>query len=165
MYLVGYILKPQGIKGELKVQSVSPDPERFKSLKKIFIERETPETYLVESVRISDRFVFLKLKGIDSRSNAEILRGAEILIRDEDVIELKHDEYFVHDLIGCRVVDEQNNMIGKLTGIMQNTSNDIYVLIAPDGREVLIPAIREVVREIKLKNKQITIRVLDGLLD
>lgn len=165
MYLIGYILKPQGIKGEIKVESVSPDPARFKSLKQIYIQKETLQLYAVGSVRISSRFVFLKLAGVDTRNEADLLRGAEIVIPEADLIDLDDDEYFVHDLVGCRVADEQNNDIGELTGIMQNTSNDIYVLTTADGREILLPAVRDVVRKVDLKQKLITIRIPDGLLD
>jgi 16S rRNA processing protein RimM len=165
MYIVGHILKPQGIKGEIKVESVSPDTTRFYRLKKIFVQCENLETYLIEAVRISGRFVFLKFSGVNTRNEVEKLRGCEVLIREDDLIDLKDNEYFIHDLIGCRVVDEDGSTIGELKEIMQNPSNDIYVLMAPDGREILIPAISDVVREIDLKTKKIYIRIPEGLLD
>ena len=165
MYLVGYILKPQGINGEVKVESVSPEPGRFNTLKKIYIQKETLQAFSVESVRVSNRFVFLKLGGVDTRNDAEMLRGAEILIPEKDLLDLGDNEYFVHDLIGCQVFDEQNNKVGELVEIMQNPSNDVYVLATPTGRELLIPAIKDVVCNIDLKRKTITIRLVEGLLD
>jgi 16S rRNA processing protein RimM len=165
MYLVGYILKPQGIRGEIKVEPVSPDPGRFNALNTIFVQKKTIQAYSIESVRVSDRFVFLKLSGVDTRNDAELLRGAELLIPEEELLELGENEYFVHDLIGCRVVDEYGNAIGELSDIMQNTSNDVYVLTRPDGAELLVPAIREVVCSVDLPNKTITIRIPEGLQD
>jgi len=165
MYLIGHILKPQGIKGEIKVESVSPDTARFYRLNEIFVQCEKLETYLIEAVRISGRFVFLKFSGVNTRNEVERLRGCEVLIREDDLIDLRDNEYFIHDLIGCRVVDENDDTIGELKEVMQNPSNDIYILIAPDGREMLVPAIRDVVREIDLKSKKIYIRTPEGLLD
>lgn len=165
MYIVGHILKPQGIKGEIKIGSVSPDTARFYRLKKIFIKCEKLESYLIETVRISGGFVFLKFSGISSRNEVEKFRGCDVLIRKEDLIDLKDDEYFIHDLVGCRVLDEDNNKIGELKEVMQNPSNDVYILTTPDGREILIPAIGDVIRKIDLKTKKIYVRIPEGLLD
>lgn len=163
--MIGYILKPQGIRGEIKVDPVSPDPARFKRLEKIYIQSKTLNSYSLESVRLTNKFVFLKLVGINSREDAELLRGAEILIPEEDLLELGENEYFVHDLIGCAVVDEQDTLIGEIREIMQHMSNDIYIVDTPDERQIMIPAVRDVVRRIDLKTKKITIRILEGLLD
>ncbi len=164
MYLIGIIVKPQGIKGEVKVKPVSPDPERFNDLEKVYIRLKNLQTYAIENIRISNSFVFLKLAQIDSRNDAELLRGKEILISEDQLIDLDDGEYFVHDLIGCQIISEDGLIIGEISDIIQNSSNDIYLVKNQKGHEYLIPAIADVIQKVDIQAKQITIHVLDGLL-
>jgi len=164
MYLIGIILKPQGIKGEVKVKSVSPDPHRFNILDEVNIIENKLRTYSIQTVRISNGFVYLKFDGINSRNDAELLRGKEIFIPENQLIDLETNEYFVHDLIGCNVQDEDGQFIGEITDIMQQSSNDIYVIRDRNGQEQLIPAIKDVIRSVDISKKEIVIHVIDGLL-
>ena len=166
MYLIGYILKPQGLNGEVKVECVSPYPERFNRLDSVYLELEGKKhSYSIENVRISDRFVYIKFSEINSRDNAELLRNAEVLIEEKDLIQPADDEYFIHDLIGCKVVSENNDVIGVLSDVVQMSSNDVYVVKNSEGIEVLIPATKEVVKQVDIRQRQIIIQVLEGLLD
>ena len=166
MYLIGYILKPQGLKGELKVESVTPYLERFNRLDRVFLQlKEKKQTYSIENVRILDRFVHLKFTEINSRDDAELLRTAEVLIEEKDLIQPSQDEYFIHDLIGCQVISENNDVIGVLSDVVQMSSNDVYVLKNGEGIEILIPATKEIVKRVNVGQKQIIIHVLEGLLD
>jgi len=166
MYLIGYILKPQGLKGEVKVESVSPYLERFNRLDRVFIQlKEKKQAYSIEKVRISDRFVFIKFAEINSRNDAEFLRNAEVLVEEKDLIQPAQDEYFVHDLIGCQVISENDEVIGVLSDVIQMSSNDVYLVRDSEGIEILIPAIKEVVKRVNVKQKQIIIHVLEGLLN
>ncbi len=166
MYLIGYILKPQGLKGELKVESVTPYLERFNRLDRVFLQlKEKKQTYSIENVRISDRFVYLKFTEINSRDDAELLRNAEVLIEENDLIQPAQDEYFIHDLIGCQVISENNDVIGVLSEVVQMSSNDVYVLKNSEGIEILIPATKEIIKRVNVGQKQIIIHVLEGLLE
>jgi 16S rRNA processing protein RimM len=166
MYLIGYILKPQGLKGELKVESVTPYLERFNRLDRVYLQlKEKKQTYSIENVRISDRFVYLKFTEINSRDDAELLRNAEVLIEEKDLIQPAQDEYFIHDLIGCQVISENNDVIGVLSDVIQMSSNDVYVLKNGEGIEILIPATKEIVKRVNVGQKQIIIHVLEGLLE
>ena len=165
MYVVGQVLKPQGIKGEIKVNSISPNPERFKSLKKIYIQKENLDTYSIESVRISNKFVFLKLLGINNREDTETLRGCDILIDESDLIKLSPGEYFVHEVIGCQVVSEDGLKLGEVIDISQYSSNDVYVVKNESGKELLIPATIEVIKQVDIEQKRIVVHLLEGLLD
>jgi 16S rRNA processing protein RimM len=164
MYLIGYILKPHGIKGEVKVNPITPYPERFNQLDSVYLKNDTAQTYSIQKVRISNRFVFLKFAEINSRSEAELLRDCEILIEEDKLIQLKADEFFVHDLIGCEVVSESGERIGEIIEVMQVTSNDIYVVQDRRGKEILVPAIKDVVKHIDLEQKQIKIHLMDGMI-
>ncbi len=166
MYLIGYILKPQGLKGELKVESVTPYLERFNRLDRVYLQlKEKKQTYSIENVRISDRFVYLKFTEINSRNDADLLRTAEVLIEEKDLIQPAQDEYFIHDLIGCQVISENNDVIGVLSDVIQMSSNDVYVLKNGEGIEILIPATKEIVKRVNVGQKQIIIHVLEGLLE
>ena len=165
MYLIGTIVKPQGIKGEVKVKSVSPDPDRFNDLDSVYIKSEKIQTYSIENLRISNGFVFLKFVQVNSRNDAELLRGKELLISEDQLIDLEDDEYFVHELIGCRIVSEEGRPIGEIEDIIEGNSNDIYIVKSPDGHEYLIPAIKDVVKKVDITARQVTIHVLDGLLE
>ncbi len=166
MYLIGYILKPQGLKGELKVESVTPYLERFNRLDRVFLQlKEKKQTYSIENVRISDRFVYLKFTEINSRDDAELLRTAEVLIEEKDLIQPAQNEYFIHDLIGCQVISENKDVIGVLSDVVQMSSNDVYVVKNGEGIEILIPAIKEIVKRVNVGQKQIIIHVLEGLLE
>jgi 16S rRNA processing protein RimM len=166
MYLVGYILKPQGIKGEVKVDAVSSNLKRFQKLKKVHIQlKNKTRIYPIENVRVSDRFVYLKFAGVDSRSDAEALRNTEILIDKHDLIQPGDEEYFVHDLIGCQVFAENKRYIGILSDIVQMSSNDVYIVIDENGKEYLIPAIKDVVKQVDIPNKTVFIHLLEGLIE
>lgn len=166
MYLIGYILKPQGLKGEVKVESVTPYLERFNRLDRVFLQlKEKKQAYSIENVRVSDRFVYIKFTEINSRDDAELLRNTEVLIEEKDLIQPAQDEYFVHDLIGCQVISENNDVIGVLSDVVQMSSNDVYVVKNGEGIEILIPATKEVVKRVNVGQKQIIIHVVEGLLD
>ncbi|MCK4559686.1 MAG: 16S rRNA processing protein RimM [Calditrichia bacterium] len=166
MYLIGYILKPQGLKGEVKVESVTPYLERFNRLDRVFLQlKEKKQAYSIENARVSDRFVYLKFSEINSRDDAELLRTAEVLIEEKDLIQPAQDEYFIHDLIGCQVISENNDVIGVLSDVVQMSSNDVYVVKNGEGIEILIPATKEIVKRVNVEQKQIIIHMLEGLLE
>jgi 16S rRNA processing protein RimM len=166
MYLIGYVTKPHGIRGEVKVEPVTPDPDRFNQLDKVHLRlKDSTRTYSIKKVRVSDRFVYIKFAGVNSRNDAELLRNAEVLIEEKDLIQPAQDEFFIHDLIGCQVVSEDKEHIGVLEDVVQVTSNDVYVVKKGDGTELLIPATKEVVKQVDIRQKIIVIHVLEGLFD
>jgi len=166
MYLIGYILKPQGLKGELKVESVTPYLDRFNRLDSVFLQiKENKQAYSISNVRVSGRFVYIKFSEINTRDDAELLRNAEVLIEEKNLIQPAEDEYFIHDLIGCQVISEDNDVIGVLSDVVQMSSNDVYVVKNNEGIEILIPATKEVIKQVNVAQKEIIIHVLEGLLD
>ncbi|TFH00203.1 MAG: 16S rRNA processing protein RimM [Calditrichales bacterium] len=166
MYLIGYILKPQGVKGEVKVQSVSPYLERYKRLDKVFVQSSGQiKPFTIQNVRVTDRFVFLGFLEVKSRDQAALLRGAELLVEAEDVLKPAPDEYFIHDLIGCSVITEDGHLIGILTEVVQITANDVYVVRNDDGEEILLPAVKDVIKQVDVMKKEIVVHLLDGLLE
>jgi 16S rRNA processing protein RimM len=164
MYLIGYVLKPQGIRGEVKIDPVSPDLERFKRLDKVYLRNDTLTAYSIENVRLSNRFVFMKFSDINTRNDAELLRNCEVLIDKEALIKLSPGEFFVHDLVGCEVFTEEEDVLGKIIDVMQIRCNDVYVVMSQTGQEFLIPAIKDVIKLVDIKHKKIIIHRLEGMI-
>jgi len=167
MYLIGYVLKPQGVRGEIKIKPVSENLERYSQLDTVHIKKSKTfnKTYAVQHVRISDRFVYLKLLEIETRDEAAVLRGAEVLIGEKELLQPSENEYFIHDLVGCQVFSDQGELIGQLEEVMQLSSNDVWVVRDEARKEILLPAIKDVISQVDVRNKKITIHVIEGLLD
>ncbi len=166
MFVVGKILKPHGVKGSVKAEIITSFPEHFLELKTVYIEENNrKQAYSIEEVRLSNRFVFLKLSGINDYDQADALRNRYIYIAPDDLMPLGEDEYYIHDLIGLKVFDEQGTFVGTLRDVLTYSANDIYVLKTEDGAEYLIPAIKSVVKSVDLKERTMVIHVMEGMLD
>ncbi|HID39682.1 MAG TPA: 16S rRNA processing protein RimM [Calditrichaeota bacterium] len=166
MYLVGKVLKPQGIKGEVKAQVITSIPEHFTELKQLYInEDDRWQALLVESVRLTGRFVYIKFAGIHSRNEAEKLRDRELFIEQNDLLPLENDAFYIHDLIGLNVENESGQRLGTITDVESYPANDVYVVSSAGGDEYLIPAIIDVVLHVDLQTRKMVIREMEGLLD
>ncbi len=163
---IGKIVSSQGVRGEVRVIPLTDNPQRFEKLKGFYVENNgTKEKYRLESVKYLKNLVVLKLQGIDTPEQAEVLRGAFILIDRQDAVKLPEDTYFVCDLIGLKVRDENGAELGTLENILETGSNDVYVVKNESGKEILIPALKSVVRDISINAGVITVEVPKGLLD
>ena len=161
---VGVITSPHGICGEVNVFPTTDDPKRFKSLKNIYINKKKELLKCeIEGVKFFKNMVILKFRGMDDRNEMEKYRQCDLLIDREDAVELGEDEYFICDLIGMDVIDEQAGKIGVLKDVMTSAANDVYVVEKADGKELLIPAIRECILETSLEQRKIRVHLLPGL--
>jgi len=166
MFVVGKVLKPKGLKGEVKVEIITSFPEHFKTLKTVFWQKDSRWNPLsIRTVSLRQGFVFLQFAEITSVDQAEQLRNAYLYIEKAQLQPLAEDEFYVHDLIGMRVFDEQERLLGEIVDVETHTSNDIYIVQSKQGARYMIPAIKEVVKKVDLRNKTMHIHVLDGLLD
>lgn len=163
---VGRIICPWGVRGQVKVEPLTDDPKRFKSLPEVFIEfADSAVFYQIESVIfLKDYFPVIKLEGINSRQKAEALRGYYLKIQRKHAVKLPKDRYFICDIIGLCVFDESGNYIGTVKDVLQTGANDVYAVETPDQKEVLIPAIKQVVKKIDLENGKMIIQPLEGML-
>ncbi len=150
---VGQISKPHGIKGEVKVIPLTDDIKRFRKLKKVYIDGN--EKTIVWCKMQVDR-VILKIEGIDTIEGAEILRNKYIQVKREEAVRLPKDSYFVTDLVSCTVYDTLENKIGKIYDVIKTGSNDVYWI--KDEKEVLIPALKDIVLEVDIDSHRIVIR-------
>ena len=148
---IGEIVKPQGIRGEVKLRAMTSDMSRYARLETVYLRRgSTYEAKRVVKGRANDGFAYLMLEGVQSRDDAEVLRGAEVYVDRAHAIELGEDENFVCDLIGLKAVDTQGRPVGRLTDVLTpNSVCDVYVFSTPRG-EMMMPALRRVVKEVDL---------------
>lgn len=161
---IGQIVNTQGIKGEVKVFPLTNDASRFDKLKEIFIEsKDELVKYQVESSKHLKNTVILKLKGIDTMNDAEKLRELYIKVGRADAVRLPKDSFFICDIIESEVFDIHGELLGKLADVLQTGANDVYV-VKDDKREILIPALKTVVKEIDLQNKKIIVDLPEGLI-
>ncbi|MCL2859254.1 MAG: ribosome maturation factor RimM [Oscillospiraceae bacterium] len=162
---IGQIVNTIGIKGFVKVVPFTDNVKRFDDLKSVLIVRnEKTEEYLIEEVKYYKHLVQIKFKGIDDINEAEKFKGAYLKIHRKDAVKLPLDSYFIADLIGLEVYTNQNEYFGKVEDIFSTKSNDVYVIKNELGKQILIPAIKTVIKEISIEKKRIIINVIEGLI-
>lgn len=158
---IGQIVNTFGIRGEVKIIPYTDDIKQFKIIKIIYIKNKSVD---VESVKFHKNFIILKLKGIETVNDAEMLRGEMISVNRSNK-KLPQNTYYIADLIGLKVYsDENNEYIGKVKDIYNTGANDIYVVENNESKDILLPAIKEVIKEIDLENSKIIVHILKGLI-
>jgi 16S rRNA processing protein RimM len=162
---IGKIVAFFGIHGELKVLSLSDVPGRFVQLEAVYL-RPGYARYAIERVRpYKGGMLVLKLGGIDDANAAEALRNHELCIPLDQLAGLPPDSYYQHDIIGLHVSTLNGREVGTITDILVTGGNDVYVIKPASGREVLIPAIKDVVKQVDLLRRSMYIDPMPGLLD
>jgi len=165
VFVIGQIVKPQGIHGEVKVKIISSFPERFRELKSVFVG-ESHASYRVEKARVNGTFAFLKFKGVDDRNQAELLRNCYLYVTERELMPLPdEDAFYLHQIVGLNVFDQTGTPLGTIVNVENYPGNDLFVLEDTGGRQYLIPAIKQFVKNVDIANRTMTIDVVDGLLD
>ena len=162
---IGIVAKPKGVGSHLRVLPLTFDPSRFLDLDSIFIEKEGAlHERVIENVEIKGKYVFLKIEGIETMDECRNFVGSEVKINESYSPPLPEGEYYHYQIIGLEVFTDSGHYLGKVTDILETGSNDVYSVV--DGkREVLIPAIAEVIEEINLNKNRIIIHAIEGLLN
>ncbi len=163
---IGKILKPHGIRGFFKVLPTTDDPGRFSDLQTIRLRwpgKEHIRTYEPEKIQVQAHALLIKLHGVDTRNDAELLRNCEIVIERKECLPLDDDAFYIFDLIGLRVETVSGQAIGTLREVLQYPANDVYVVDTGEA-EVLIPAVGHVVKKIDLEQSLMVIEPIEGLL-
>jgi len=165
LILIGHVIRPHGLTGLLRIVSYAQSRETFLKAGSVFLSRED-ELYSrkVISIRPHGSVYLLRLSGMNSIDQAEAFRGAGILIRKDSVAKKDEDEFFWNELLGLDVYLITGQYLGVLKDIFPTGSNDVYV-VENQGKEFMIPAVHEVVREIDIPKKRMVISPVKGLLD
>lgn len=162
---VGVISSTHGVKGEVKVYPTTDDPNRFKDLKNLILDTGKEMLPLeIEGVKFFKQMVILKFKGIDNINDIEKYRGRDLLITRDQAVKLEEDEYFIFDLIDSEVFTEDGSKLGILTEILTTAANDVYVIKTEEGKEVLLPSIKECILNVNTEEKKITVHLMKGLI-
>lgn len=164
---VGRILRPHGIRGELRVGILTNYPERLGQHAYFYLASpdlpEIARRYPVEKLRRHKKVLLLKLGGCDDRNAADELRGQLVQIPIEEAVPLEEGEYYYFQLIGVRVEAESGESLGQVVDVLETGANDVYVVRGPQG-EVLLPAVKDVVLKLDLEAKQMVVNLLPGML-
>ena len=165
MFLVGTIVGTFGNQGEVKVIPLIQPPDYLLEVNSIFIEDENSrrQEFTVIRAKRHKNFFILALEGIDNMNVAEDLQGLSIYIPSIEFKELKKNEYYYHDLEGLTAYTDSGNIIGKVDHIIKG-GNDILVIKNEDGKEIMVPFVDEIVPEVNLKEKTITVNAIEGLI-
>ncbi len=150
---IGVIVKPQGIKGEVKVQPLTDDIMRFKKLKKVIIDGVY---HTVEKVVIGGNTVFLSISGINDRDTAESLRGKFLHVERADAVKLPKDTFFIVDIIGCALVTEDGQKVGDIVDVT-TARTDIFTVKCVDDRIMRFPFLKDLLVQVDVDNKQVTV--------
>ena len=162
---VGAITQTHGIRGEVKVFPTTDDPKRFRQLKDVILDTGKEKITLdIEGVKFFKQFVILKFKGFDNINDIECYKGKNLYVTRENAVKLAKNEYFITDLIGLAVFDEEENLLGELTDVLQTGANDVYTVKLIEGGEVLLPAIKQCILAIDMENRKMKVHVMEGLM-
>lgn len=162
---IGQIVNTNGLKGVVKVNPFTDDISKFEDLKYVYIQlKKEFKKVKIEQVRYNKNQVLLKLEGIDSIEEAEKYRNFYLKTEKESQEDLGKDTYYIVDLIGIDVYSDKNEYLGKIEDVFPTGSNDVYVVKDNLGKQILIPAIADVVKDVDLKNKKMTINLIPGLI-
>ena len=166
MLRVGVISSTHGVRGEAKVFPTTDDPARFEDLETVFLDTGREKLKLeISGVKFFKNMVILKFKGYDNINDIEKYRGKDLWITRDQAVPLGEDENFVADLIGLSVVTDQGETLGVMKDVMFTGANDVYVVERENGKELLLPAIKDCILDVDLEEGVMTVHVLDGLLD
>ena len=162
---IGQIVNTSGLNGFLKVIPLTDDITRFEDLKTVYIqEKKDLVEFKIQDVKYSKNMVLLKLEGIDDIGEAEKFKNFYIKINRKDAVKLEEDSYFIVDIIGCKVFTDENEFLGKVIDVFQTGSNDVYTVKNNEDKEILLPAIEDVIKDVDVANKKIVVKLMDGLI-
>ena len=150
---IGLIVKPQGIKGEVKVQPLTDDINRFKKLKEVIID---DKPYKVLSSTIGGGTVFLSLSGISDRNTAESMRGKFLCVTRENAVALEQGRYFIVDIIGCSLVTDNGQKVGEIIDVT-SARTDVFTVKCVDGRILRFPFLKDLTASVEIDKKIVTV--------
>ena len=153
--MIGQIVKPQGVRGEIKVLPLTDDPERYLDLEYVFLDEKGETQLEVTGARIREGFAYITLDGITDRDQVERMRNLFLYIDRANAAPLPEGRYYVADLIGMQVSDDKGNELGKLVDVMQAGGNDVYEV---KGKRVFrFPAIKKVLKNVDIEEEKLTL--------
>lgn len=165
-YKVGTMVNTHGIKGEVRVIATTDFAgERFQKGNELFIDNNEKKAVKIATVRNHKQFILLSFDGMQNINDVEKYKGMDLLVSDADLQELEDGEFYYKDIIGAEVYTEDEQLIGSVKEIFETGANDVWVIKRSGKEDLLIPMIDDVIKEVNVENKKITIDLLEGLDD
>lgn len=166
--LIGAILRPHGVIGEVRMKVITHYPERLPKLKTVYLA-SAPDSlkiseYHLERVRMHQEYALMKFQGIDNRDQADKLRQLVVMVAVNDAIPLEDGEHYLFQLVGLSVETEVGEKIGVLTEVLETGANDVYIVDSPQYGEVLIPAIDQTIKSVDVNSGIMIVSLPEGLL-
>lgn len=162
---IGQIVNTNGLKGTLKVKPFTDDIKEFEEFKNIYIQKNGKLIkFKIQKVGYVKQMVLLKLEGIDNIDEAEKYRNLYLKVERDIMPTLPKNSYYIVDLLECEVVTMQGEILGKVDDVFSTGSNDVYVVKNELGKQILLPAIKEVIKEVDISNKKIIVKLMEGLI-
>ena len=162
---IGQIVNTNGLKGVIKVKPFTDDIKEFENFESIYIQKKNELIeFKIEKVTYVKQMVLLKLKGIDDINEAEKYRNLYLKVERDVLPKLPQDSYYIVDLQGCDVVTEEGESLGKVDDVFSTGSNDVYVVKNELGKQILLPAIKDVIKTVDIPNKKIIVKLMEGLI-
>ena len=162
--VVGKFRKPHGIRGEIRMSVLTDYPELISPGKMVYVGPQN-QAYTIKDLRWHGGDLLLSLEELPDRTAVEVFRNVMVSMKSSDIPVLPEGEYYLHQLVGMEVVTDQGEALGKLAEVLITGANDVYLVRTPAGKELLLPAIDEVIREIDLELGLIRVHLIAGLLD
>lgn len=164
-FLVAKIVSAEGDKGFLKIDSFSDSPERFSKLKKVYLDFwEEKKIFSLQSIKRKKENILIKFENFDNRESVGVLIGKDIFIDDNDLLKLPKGHYFIHDVIGCKVIFKGVEF-GEVTDVYSMPANDVYVIQKTSGEEILIPAVHKFIESIDIHHKVLILKVGEDIYE
>jgi len=163
---IGKVVKAFGIKGEVVVFPMTDSTRRFQRLRKVYLGKTATSAreIAITGVRIGSRGVRMDFEGIADRTSAEQLVGEFLFVDEQNRVVLPEGRYFIHELTGMAVIDQTGTRIGTLTDVLKMPASDVYV-VDVNGREVMIPAVREFVKKIDVEAMVMVVHTIEGMVE
>ena len=163
---VGKLVNTHALRGEVRVISHSDFKDaRFKKGSELVIDAGgTHVPVVVENARVNKNFDLLKFVGMDHINDVEKYKGCEILVKADDLEALEGDEFYYFEVIGCAVRTLEEVVLGEIVDILQTGANDVWVVKRKGEKDLLIPYIHDVVKDVNIVDKVVTIELLEGLV-
>ena len=166
MFQVGIITSPHGVKGEVKVFPTTDDNNRFKKLRDCYIEYKNELMPVKASgCKFFKNMVILSFEDFNNMNDVEKFRQCKIYVDREHAVSLDENEYFVADLLGISVVDDKDNSLGVIDDVIETGSNDVYVVMNEQGKELLVPAIKDCILDVDIKGRVMRVHLLKEMED
>ena len=161
--VVGKIVNTHGIKGDIKIYPYTTNMERFSILKKAYIGQDKLSVE-IENIKYHKGMILLKLKGFNNINEVLKFKDEFIFVDELNKVKLPKDNYFIYELIDCKVFDLDGNSLGYIKDVLQNSSNDIYIIKDKD-KEYLIPAVKKFIKEVNIVEKKVVIDPIEGMIE